>query len=89
MLPPSSGTTFLYPEHALLPPKRRSTITPHGGKWNKTLVLLFYHFLLSYFANNKHTYVRQDRYCSLRTYNGTLTHVHATIAAVEMLPALM
>jgi len=57
MLPPSSGTTtFLYPEHALLPPKRRSTIRPHGGKWNKTVVLLFNHFQLSYFANNGHTY---------------------------------
>ena len=65
MLPPSSGTTmFLYTEHALLPPKRRATITPHGGKWNKTAVLLFNNFQLSHFGNNEHIYVRQDRYCS-------------------------
>jgi hypothetical protein len=56
---------FLYPEHALLPPKRRPTITPHGGKWNKTAVLLFNHFQFSHFANNKHT-IRQDSYCNLR-----------------------
>jgi hypothetical protein len=66
MLSPSSGTTlFQCPEHELLPPKRRATITPHGGKWNKTVDLLFNHFQLSYFANNEHTYVRQDRYSSL------------------------
>jgi len=59
MLPPSSGATmFIYPEHAQLPPKRRATMTPHGGKWNKTAVLFFNHFQLSHFANNEHISVR-------------------------------
>jgi len=53
MLPPSSGATmFLYPEHAQVPPKRQATMTPHGGKWNKTAVLFFNRFAPELFFFN-------------------------------------